>query len=343
MARSEINLKELLLRARDITVHFHTLDGTLQVLNRAGLDLFQGEVVGIVGETGSGKSVMAKLILGILPIPPGKVVSGQILFREKDLLRMPPRDRQSFKEKVAYIPQDPTTSLNPVFPVGTFLVDAIIWKQCRQSLFRYLASRRFGPARRQASRLAAGLLDKVHIPDPESMLRRYPLQLSGGMRQRVLLAAALIGKPELLVADEPTTALDVTIQKRILQLIQEKVREEKLSSLYITHDLGVARSLCDRIYVMYAGTVMESGPAGAMLEKPLHPYTLGLIQSIPKLTGERFDGIPGQVPDYLYLPRGCRFNPRCHLKMEKCTLEEPRMTEVEPDRWVSCHRVQKNP
>ena len=201
------------------------------------------------------------------------------------------------------------TSLNPVFPVGTMLVDAIIWKQCRQSLPRYLAARRFGPARRQATELAAELLDKVHIPDPRSLLQQYPVQLSGGMRQRVLLAAALIGKPELLVADEPTTALDVTIQKRILQLIQEKVKEERLSSLYITHDLGVARSLCDRIYVMYAGTVMESRPAGAMLEKPLHPYTSGLIQSIPKLTGERFDGIPGQVPDYLRLLQGCRSIP----------------------------------
>ncbi len=292
-----------------------------------------------MGETGSGKSVMAKLILGILPIPPGEVTGGQILFREKDLLRMSPRERQNFKERVAYIPQDPMTSLNPVFPVGTMLVDAIIWKQCRQSLVRYLAARRFGPARRQASRLAAGLLDKVHIPDPQSILRRYPVQLSGGMRQRVLLAAALIGKPELLVADEPTTALDVTIQKRILQLIQEKVREEKLSSIYITHDLGVARALCDRIYVMYAGTVMESGPAGAMLERPLHPYTAGLIESIPKLTGERFDGIPGQVPDYLQLPRGCRFHPRCERKMEICAQEEPETREAEPGRFVACHRA----
>ena len=330
--------KELLLQARDVSVHFHTIDGTLQVLNRAALDLHQGEVVGIVGETGSGKSVMAKLILGILPIPPGKVASGQILFRGKDLLRMCPRERQRFKERVAYIPQDPMTSLNPVFPVGTMLVDAIIWKQCRQSLGRYLMARCFGPARRRATELAAGLLDKVHMPEPPSILQRYPVQLSGGMRQRVLLAAALIGKPELLVADEPTTALDVTIQKRILQLIQEKVKEERLSSLYITHDLGVARSLCDRIYVMYAGTVMESGPAGAMLEKPLHPYTMGLIQSIPKLTGERFDGIPGQVPDYLHLPQGCRFYPRWGLKMDRCTMEEPQMLEVEPGRFIACHR-----
>ncbi|HSR12021.1 MAG TPA: ABC transporter ATP-binding protein, partial [Thermodesulfobacteriota bacterium] len=281
--------RELLLTARDVTVHFHTVDGTLKVLNRAALDLHKGEVVGIVGETGSGKSVLAKLILGILPIPPGEVAGGEILFRGSDLLRMSAGLRQQFKEKVAYIPQDPMTSLNPVFPVGTMLVDAIIWKQSRRSLFRYLGARRFGSSRREAARLAAALLDKVHIPDPEAILQRYPIQLSGGMRQRVLLAAALIGTPELLVADEPTTALDVTIQKRILQLIKEKVQEENLSSIYITHDLGVARSLCDRIYVMYAGTVMESGPAASMLEKPLHPYTEGLIRSIPKLTGERFE------------------------------------------------------
>jgi len=332
---------ETILKIRNVTVHFHTIDGTLQVLNRAGLDLLEGEVVGIVGETGSGKSVMAKLILGILPMPPGKLVGGEILFRGRDLLRISSRERQIFKEKVAYIPQDPMTSLNPVFPVGTMLMDAIIWKQSHQSLGRYAVARCFGRARQEAFRLAASLLERVHIPDPQNILHQYPVQLSGGMRQRVLLAAALIGRPELLVADEPTTALDVTIQKRILQLIEERVKEEKLSSIYITHDLGVARSLCDRIYVMYAGTVMESGPAAAMLERPLHPYTIGLIESIPKLTGEPFDGIPGQVPDYLRLPSGCRFHPRCEMKMEECSREEPQMLEIEPGRFVTCHRFHR--
>jgi oligopeptide/dipeptide ABC transporter ATP-binding protein len=333
--------RELLLKARNVTVHFHTIDGTLRVLNRASLDLYQGEVVGIVGETGSGKSVMAKLILGILPIPPARVVGGEIFFRDLNLLRLSSGDRQKLKEKVAYIPQDPMTSLNPVFSVGTMLIDAILWKGSRQSLGRYFLSRRSGAAKERAAAQAASLLDKVHIPDARTILQRYPMELSGGMCQRVLLAMALIGRPELLVADEPTTALDVTIQKRILQLIKEKVKEEKLSSLYITHDLGVARSLCDRIYVMYAGTVVESGPSAAMLEKPLHPYTMGLIQSIPKLTGERFDGIPGQVPDYLQLPAGCRFHPRCELKSERCTAEEPEIIEVEPERFVSCHAVGK--
>jgi len=330
--------KTVLLKAREVTVHFETIDGTLKVLKGASLDLYEGEVIGIVGETGSGKSVMAKLILGILPMPPAKVVSGQVLFRDRDLLKMSPKERQVLKEKVAYIPQDPMTSLNPIFPVGTMLIDAIIWKRCNRSLGRYFITRRFGPSRRGAAEQAAGLLDKVHIPDPQNILHRYPVQLSGGMRQRVLLAMALIGKPELLVADEPTTALDVTIQKRILQLIQEKVREEKLSSLYITHDLGVARSLCDRIYVMYAGTVVESGPTWAMLEKPLHPYTAGLIQSIPKLTGGPFEGIPGQLPDYIHLPSGCRFHPRCGEASQRCAMEEPEIVEVEPGRVVSCHR-----
>jgi len=331
--------KTVLLKAREVTVHFDTIDGTLKVLNRANLDIYEGEVIGIVGETGSGKSVMAKLILGILPMPPARVVSGQVFFRDGDLLKMSPKERQVLKEKVAYIPQDPMTSLNPLFPVGSMLIDAIIWKRSNRSLGRYLITRRFGPSRREAAEQAAGLLDKVHIADPQDILYRYPVQLSGGMRQRVLLAMALIGKPELLVADEPTTALDVTIQKRILQLIQEKVREEKLSSLYITHDLGVARSLCDRIYVMYAGTVVESGPMGAMLEKPLHPYTVGLLQSIPKLTGEPFDGIPGQVPDYIHLPSGCRFHPRCGEPTRRCAMEEPEILEVEPGRFVSCHRI----
>jgi oligopeptide/dipeptide ABC transporter ATP-binding protein len=330
-----------LLQAKDLTVHFETIDGTLTVLNRASLHILEGEVVGLVGETGSGKSVMAKLILGVLPIPPAKVVSGEIFFRGQDLLRLPPKAREAIKEKVAYIPQDPMTSLNPVFSVGTLLLDAIIWRESRRSLRRYFLARNFGKARDWAAEQAAGFLDKVHIPDPKNILRRYPLELSGGMRQRVLLAMALIGKPELLVADEPTTALDVTIQKRILQIIKEKVMEEKLSSLYITHDLGVARSLCDRIYVMYAGTVVESGPSAAMLERPLHPYTRGLIQSVPKLTGEQFDGIAGQVPDYLVLPRGCRFHPRCEERLRECAEEEPEMVEIEEGRFVSCHRFDK--
>lgn len=329
--------KELLLQAMDLTVHFKTMDGTLKVLNRVNLHIYEGEVVGLVGETGSGKSVMAKLILGILPMPPGRVMHGQIFFRDQDLLSLSPKEREAVKEKVAYIPQDPMTSLNPVFCVGTLLIDALVWRASHRSLKRYLLLRRFGKTRVQAAEEAAVLLNKVHLPDPPDILRRYPVELSGGMRQRVLLAMALMGSPELMVADEPTTALDVTIQKRILQLLKEKVEEEKLASLYITHDLGVARFLCDRIYVMYAGTVVESGPSSTLLEKPFHPYTQGLIRSIPKLTGEQFEGIPGQVPDYLNLPRGCRFHPRCLESGEVCLSEEPKMLEMEEGRFVACH------
>ena len=328
--------EDAIVDIRDLTLDFETIDGTLKVLQGVNILIEQGEVVGIVGETGCGKSIMAKTLLGILPMPPGRVRRGEVRFLGQDLLKMNQTSRELLKQKIAYIPQDPMASLNPVFSIGTLMVDMIVWNWSGQRLAEYLWKRRRGSIRERGEAHAAELLDRVHIPDPRSILAKYPLELSGGMRQRVLLAMALRGEPKLLVADEPTTALDATIQKRIVFLIQEKIEEEKLSGLYITHNLGVARIVCGRTYVMYAGTVVETGKTGALLDRPLHPYTRGLVNSIPKLTGEPFRGIVGRVPDYLSPPTGCRFHPRCDRKEEICSEEAPKLIQVEEDRFVAC-------
>ena len=327
---------DLIVDIQDLTLDFETIDGTLKVLQGVNVRIEQGEVVGIVGETGCGKSIMAKTLLGILPMPPGCIRRGEVYFLGQDLLKTNRANRELLKQKVAYIPQDPMASLNPVFSIGTLMVDMIVWNRSGQRLGHYLWQRRRRSSREMAEIHAAELLDKVHIPDPKSILRKYPMELSGGMRLRVLLAMALRGEPRLLVAVEPTTALDTTIQKRIVFLIQEKIEEEKLSGLYITHNLGVARIVCNRTYVMYAGTVVETGKTSGLLDRPLHPYTRGLLNSIPKLTGEPFRGIVGRVPDYLFPPSGCRFHPRCERKVEICPQEAPKLIQVEKDRFVAC-------
>jgi len=332
---------DALVNIHDLTLDFETIDGTLKVLQGVNVHIGEGEVVGVVGETGCGKSVMAKTLLGILPIPPGRILKGEVYFIGQDLLKTNRANREWLKQKVAYIPQDPMASLNPVFSIGTLMVDMIVWNLSGHQLTHYLWKRRRRTVREAAEKHAAELLDKVHIPDPKSLLNKYPMELSGGMRQRVLLALALRGEPRLLVADEPTTALDATIQKRIVLLIQEKIEEENMSGLYITHNLGVARIICNRTYVMYAGTVVESGRTSELLDRPIHPYTRGLVNSIPKLTGESFRGIAGRVPDYLRPPTGCRFHPRCEGNLEICSKEAPALIPVGKDRFVACWLFQE--
>ena len=326
-----------ILDIQDLTVRFHTIDGVLKVTQKVNIQVRKGEMVGVVGETGCGKSVTAKLVLGILPMPPGEVESGKIMLSGQDLLTMPTREREGVKQKVAYIPQDPMSALNPTFTIGDMLVDRIVWLESGRRLSAYFRMRRPGRTRNQAREQAARLLRRMDIPGPRRMLKKYPIELSGGMRQRVLMAMSLIGHPVLMVADEPTTALDVTIQKRTLKLIMDKVAEERLSGLYITHDLGVARMICQRTYVMYAGCVVEAGPTAELLDQPFHPYTQGLVGSIPKLTRERFSGIRGLVPDYLCPPPGCRFHPRCDRCLDICRQETPSMVQVGPDHWLACH------
>ena len=331
---------DLIVEIRDLTVDFETIDGTLEVIGNVEIQVQAGEIVGVVGETGCGKSVTSKLLLGILPSPPAHIRKGEVYFLGRDMLKIDQKERENLKQKIAYIPQDPMMSVNPVFPIGTLMVDLIIWRKCNQNFAAYLWKRHQKDLRREAEEYAASLLEKVHIPDAKAFLGKYSIEISGGMRQRVLLAMALIGCPQLLIADEPTTALDVTIQKKILSILREKVVEERLSGLYITHNLGVARIICQRTYVMYAGYVVESGPTRDLLDHPHHPYTQGLIRSIPRLTREAFSGIEGHIPDYLIPPPGCRFHPRCPKKMDGCEQAPPEVVEVENGRFVACRLYQ---
>lgn len=320
----------------NLTINFETIDGTLKILDGVNLQINEGEIIGLAGETGCGKSLTAKALLGILPTSSAKVVGGEIIFLNHNLFKISKKERELMKHKIGYIPQDPMTSLNPVFRVGTILIDNLIWRMSNMSLIKYLKLRRLNSAKKIAEERAIELLRKVNIPDPKGILGKYPIELSGGMKQRVLIAMSLAGNPMLLVADEPTTALDVTIQKVIVQLLIEKTREEKLSGFYITHDLGVARMICNRTYVMYAGMIVEAAETAVLLDNPLHPYTRGLVNSIPKLTGESYEGISGSVPDYFNPPEGCRFHPRCKNKLKDCNREKLRLREVQNGHFVAC-------
>jgi len=273
-----------LVSVRGLTVEFDTLDGVSRVIHGIDLDIAEGEIVGLVGETGSGKSVTAKYLLGVLPSPPARIKADSATMFGENLTIMGRRAREDLKRYIAYVPQDPMAALNPSFKVGSQMIDVIIWERSGRRLSSYFVMRHSRSARRQATDYAAHLLEKVKINNPRLVLDRYPVQLSGGMRQRVLLALAISGSPRLLVADEPTTALDVTVQKKIVEIIQELAQQEKLAGLYITHDLGVARWLCNRTYVMYKGRVVDEGRTTELLDHPKHPYTQRLVDAIPRLS-----------------------------------------------------------
>jgi len=318
-----------------LRIDFHTGDGIEQVIKDVTLRIDPGEIVGLVGESGCGKSVTAKLLLGILPMPPAVMKAGRVEMFGRDLATLSTGERDAMRKFVAYVPQDPSAVLNPSFTIASQMIDMIVWYESDRRLMTYFMKRHTRAVVARARDYAASLLEKVYIADPEYVLRRYPVQLSGGMRQRVLLAMALSGSPQLMIADEPTTALDVTVQKRTIDLLKDLVSRERLAGLYITHDLGVAREICARTYVMYAGTTVENGPTGPLLDAPLHPYTRGLVEAIPSLAGGLPKTIAGQVPDYLSPPRGCRFAPRCPDAVERCR-ETPHRIDSAPGRQVSC-------
>ena len=317
--------KEPILAVEDLHVQFWTGRGTVHAVNGISFDIAPGETLGIVGESGCGKSVTSLALLGILPRA-GKVTRGTATFGGRDLLKLKDEQLRTIRgREIAMIFQDPMTSLNPVLSIG---------KQIREPLEAH-----FGMDGAQADKRAVELLDQVGIPSAKSRLKDYPHQFSGGMRQRAMIAMALACEPKLLIADEPTTALDVTIQAQILDLLRTLVAERDTALILITHDLGVVAGMCERVNVMYAGMFMETGSASRLFAQPRHPYTLGLLQSVPRLDAGRrqeLQPIPGAPRNMLSAPTECPFAPRCRYEVEQSRQQVPPLDEIEPDHHVRC-------
>jgi len=330
-----------LLAVRGLRVDFATDRGPAQVLDAINLDIAAGEVVGLVGESGCGKTTLARAILGILPEGAARVRGGEVRFRGTDLLREDPAavNERVRGRAITFIPQDPFTSFSPLFPVGTQIMDLMKWKSPRardaarpSSIFR-----RYPRERYRADREAVlETLRAVQIPEPARALRRLPHEFSGGQRQRLMIAMALLPQPDLIIADEPTTALDVTIQAQILRLLRALVKERGVSVLFTTHDLGTAHEICDRVVVMYAGQEMEAAPTAAFFGRPAHPYTRSLLASVPGPDGLIRD-IPGEVPSLVTPPSGCRFHPRCDHATAECRVERPAPRVLAEGHGVRCH------
>ena len=320
-----------LLSIQDLSVRFETDDGSITAVNRLSYALREGEILGIVGESGSGKSAHALAIMRLIEAPHGRIEAEGIFFRDRDLLQLPDRQMRDVRgREIAMVFQDPVSSLHPVFTIGF---------QIRESLRRHLGLR--GSA---ASKRAAELLDRVGIPDAAERLRAYPHELSGGMRQRVMIAIAIAGDPKLIIADEPTTALDVTLQAQIVELIKRLHRELGLTVIWISHDLGVVAGLAETVNVMYAGHLMERGRVEDIYHRPRHPYTIGLLASIPRTdraSGRRLRPIPGRPPDLARLGAGCPFAPRCTAAEARCRTELPPLENAgSADHVVRCWRWQ---
>ncbi|MFL5936144.1 MAG: ABC transporter ATP-binding protein [Gaiellaceae bacterium] len=317
--------RQPLLSVEDLHVRFATRRGTVHAVNGISFDIAPGETLGIVGESGCGKSVTSLAILGLLARN-GRVESGRAVFEGNDLLTQSDRTLRRIRgREVAMIFQDPMSSLNPVLTVG---------RQIREALQTH-----FGMDRKEADAKAADALDRVGIPSAKARIRDYPHQFSGGMRQRAMIAMALACKPKLLIADEPTTALDVTIQAQILGLLRALVAEENAALILITHDLGVVAGMCERVNVMYAGMFAETGSAEQLFASPRHPYTLGLLQSVPRLDAARrarLQPIEGAPPNMLNVPHACPFQPRCTFEVDQSRREVPKLAEVEPGHHVAC-------
>jgi oligopeptide/dipeptide ABC transporter ATP-binding protein len=319
-------VSETLLEIRDLHTHFFTEEGVVRAVDGISFDVRAGETLAVVGESGSGKSVTSLSILRLIPSPPGRIVSGSIRFRGRDLLQLSPEAMRRIRgREISMIFQEPMTSLNPVYSCGEQIMEALM---LHERLPR-------GAARARA----IDLLRTVGIPSPEQRVDEYPHQMSGGMRQRVMIAMALACKPAILIADEPTTALDVTIQAQILELLKRLQGELGMAVVLITHDLGVVAETADRVVVMYAGQVVESCDARALFRRTLHPYTAGLLRSLPRIgTREPLRVIPGSVPNPIAFPPGCRFAPRCPVVEPRCGAPVP-LTELEAGHLVRCVRA----
>ncbi|MEV0093626.1 ABC transporter ATP-binding protein [Streptomyces sp. NPDC050738] len=322
-----------LLEVRDLHVEFHTRDGIAKAVNGVNYSVGAGETLAVLGESGSGKSVTAQAIMGILDMPPGKIPQGEILFRGQDMLKMSNEERRKIRgQKIAMIFQDALSSLNPVLSVGYQLGE----------MYRV----HMGLSRKEAKARSIELMDKVKIPAAKDRINDYPHQFSGGMRQRIMIAMALALEPDLIIADEPTTALDVTVQAQVMDLLAELQREYNMGLILITHDLGVVADVADKIAVMYAGRIVETAPVHELYKRPAHPYTRGLLDSIPRLDqkGQELYAIKGLPPNLLAIPSGCAFNPRCPMAQDICRTDTPALAPVaEQDgselvgRGSACH------
>jgi len=317
-----------LIEIKDLHVHFRVFGGTLKVLNSVDLVVYPGERIGIVGEMGCGKTTTMKSIMRILPSPPTIIPKGKILFKGKDILKMKKREINEIRrESISMIFEDPTAALNPVFTIGTQIKDAIRF------------SKQFNEKKNKKTLITNAIqaLKEVSLPDPERVLQNYPIQLSGGMRQRVCIAMALVSSNTIILADEPGTSLDVTIKDQIFRLLKELVLKRDTSIILVSQSLGEVRGLTDRVYVMYAGSIVETANTNNLFSKALHPYTKGLFDATPRLTGGGIgEGIEGSIPNYLNPPMGCRFYPRCKYSEPICEKEPPPFFKVSKDRSVAC-------
>ena len=317
---------DALLEVNNLKVQFNTLEGVVKAVNGVSFIVEKGKTLGIVGESGCGKSVTVLSVMRLIAEPPGKISSGEIFFEGKDLLKLDKGRIQNIRgQKIAMVFQDPMTSLNPVLTIGKQISEAIILHQ--------------NATKEEAYKKTVNLLELVGIPQPEARYNDYPHQFSGGMRQRVMIAMALSCNPDLLIADEPTTALDVTIQAQIVELTKNLQEKFDMSVIWITHDLGVVAEIADKVIVMYAGYIVEEADVFTVFENPVHPYTLSLLKSLPRVDSRRYDRlaiIPGSPPDCIHMPEGCPFMPRCGYAIERCGLENPQLVMVEDGHKAAC-------
>ncbi len=320
-----VTAAETVLKVSGLTTRFETQDGVVHAVNDVSFSVRRGEFLGVVGESGSGKSVTMMSLLRLIPMPPGKIVGGEAIYDEQDLLTLDLDDLRSIRgDQIGFIFQDPMTSLNPVLTVGYQITESL---RIHTDMTK----------EEQRAR-AIELLELVGIPSPEQRLKAYPHELSGGMRQRVMIAVALAASPSVLIADEPTTALDVTIQAQIIELVKDLREQIGTAVVWITHDLGVVAGLADRVVVMYGGQIVEEGPVDELYASPKHPYTIGLLESIPRVDqkGEELASIPGAPPALYAEPAACTFAVRCPYAFDKCFQENPPLITVSTDRFVAC-------
>ena len=319
-----------LLEVKNLQTHFFTMDGVVRAVDGVSYDLEEGETLGLVGESGCGKSVSALSLMRLIPDPPGKIVNGEVVLDGEDILKIDMDDMRNIRgAKMSMVFQEPMTSLNPVLTIERQLTETL---QLHKGMSK-VESRREG----------IDLLSRVGIPDPEQRIKQYPHQFSGGMRQRVMIAMALSCSPRLIIADEPTTALDVTIQAQILELMKSLTTEFGVALIVITHNLGVVARYADRVNIMYAGRIIERGSAREIYSNPRHPYTVGLLRSVPRLDLPRrakLDPIEGQPPDLVNLPAGCAFRARCRWAVDKCATDIPALEETSPNHWSACWRAE---